>query len=435
MEFFDMNIDKNLNDLLNYKYDFNNYIENKSFLYDFLNKIKKNSGNLNSYKIKELLIAIQPVLKSLRINQDQIRDQIRAQKSNNKSSSILDQLNNKFRRTLVLFKKIIYNNHRLNDLIELTKTIAKENKIEDFRVETSRTERFKKIAQKLVTEIAVGSCTKDAISLDPNYWLETVGMKFTIDGERYEGHVYTGYFAESKYLEKWSTSFDNKGIPYQKQYSFEEYLNQIVIPNMSSKEKDELKAKCSIVEYYSPEELATLEAHIDKEGKIYTETPHLNHWMDHRIKNPNDKQIYSDFLQTDQLTNTNTSTIKNQPLRDGTFMYVLDHLGHLYVQIKNRGKTNHTSLSNGKAVLAAGSLQVKDGKIIAIDTFSGHYKPTELHLANFLTYLKKLHVKLNAIQLTYVSEYGVQPWKILKVSPQDVENWIVDVKAKIQSCR
>lgn len=111
-------------------------------------------------------------------------------------------------------------------------------------------------------------------------------------------------------------------------------------------------------------------------------------------------------------------------LKDYTYMYILDAKKRLYIQIKEKGKTNHSSLSRGQAVLAAGNLKISSGKIIEIDTFSGHYKPTETQLVTLLDFLRKQNVNINEIKLTYVGDYRVQPWKILEVNPGDVEEWL-----------
>ena len=85
------------------------------------------------------------------------------------------------------------------------------------------------------------------------------------------------------------------------------------------------------------------------------------------------------------------------------------------------------SLSNGHAVLAAGSLKLSNGKIIAVDTFSGHYKPTDVQLATFLEFLKMRNVDLNQIKVTYVGDYTVQPWKIYDINVGNVSKWLESV--------
>lgn len=413
-----VNIASNLDCLLYSKYGQNQYFENKAKLFGFLKQIQKNN-DLDTDEIKKLLEAIKPIFKKLKNTQNKIKKQ----KSLNVSTSFINRCISKFQRITILFKRFFYGDHRLNKLILLAKKIEKDNKKNEFKVKTERTKKFKGIVKKIQKTIARGTCVKDAICLDQSYWLETNIMKLIFGEERYAGHIYTGHLTKLKFFEQWSLGKDSKGIPYQEQYSFEEYLNRIVISNLPQKELEDLKGKCTIVEYHTPEELATLEAHFDDEGNIYSLTPHLNAWVDSNVQDPKSEQYYSDFYQSFQLSSAENNLEKQYILRDATFMYLLDHKGRLYLQIKKQGMTNHTSLSKGQAILAAGSLEVKDGKIISIDTFSGHYKPTQIQLKNFLLHLVKSKVNLDMIKLTYVSEYAVQPWKINVIHSKDVRHW------------
>lgn len=49
--------------------------------------------------------------------------------------------------------------------------------------------------------------------------------------------------------------------------------------------------------------------------------------------------------------------------------------------------SHHTSLTNGRAVSAAGVMVVRDGRVLAIDNRSGHYRPGSAELANAVRYL------------------------------------------------
>lgn len=310
------------------------------------------------------------------------------------------------------------------DLAFLANKIARDNAVPDINQPSPAIKKFRNLVRKLQHAIAVGSLVKDAIPLDKDYWLEALGMKLVIDGETFEGHLYPAYFVtEEKYLEKWKTAQDERGVPYQERLCFEDYMNKVIIPQLSPQEKETLKAKLSVVEYYSPSELADFEAHFDKEGMIYTASASLNEWIDFKAKNPQSKLSYRQFHAESPALSEKKSE-KHPILEDQTYIYILDSQGRLYLQIKNRGKTNHTSLSNGHAVLAAGNVKVKDGKIIEVDTFSGHYKPTEVQLITFLTFLKKAHVDLDKVKMTYVAEYDIQPWKILTINQGEVTKWL-----------
>lgn len=410
-----MNIEYNINNLLKNEYNPYNYIENKSSLFKILDKIDKNKESLNNDEAQKNLENINIIVKKL----SSIQNEIKTTKSDSSQSSIFKTIILKLNKLIILFKKSVYGNYNLKDLIIL------KNKIEDEiknRKRFSLLQKFKSIVKKVQKTIAVGLNTKNSIPLEKNYWLEAIGMKIIAGQEIFKGHLYTGYFASGEnYPEKWKNSVSKNNIIYQKQYSFQEYLNQVIIPGLSPKELEQFQEKLSIVEYYSDKQLASLEAHFDHEGRIYTITPILNAWVEH--KEDKSKQLYTDFYKG-YPSPTVQRLVTKHLLRDQTYMYVLDYKGQLYLQIKNRGKTNHTSLSRGHAVLAAGSLKVKDGKIISIDTFSGHYKPTKTQLITLLEFLKKAHVNINVIKLTYVAEYNVQPWIIKEINPGEVQDWM-----------
>lgn len=47
----------------------------------------------------------------------------------------------------------------------------------------------------------------------------------------------------------------------------------------------------------------------------------------------------------------------------------------------------HSSMNEGSPVLAAGEMKIKNGKLISLNTFSGHYRPSLFSVARFLEYL------------------------------------------------
>lgn len=414
-----MTIANCLDTLLKLDYNVYHYTRNKAALSHFLNQTQKNEEKLTPADIQSILGKLKPVFKKLRRDQQKIH----SQKSQEKTTSIFRPFLFKLTRVFHRFQQAFYGKTKLDSLTELAARIAKENRVPDANKKIQAVAKFKNLVKKLQHTIAVGTRAKDAVALDKDYWLETLGMKLIIEGEIYEGHIYTGYIAtEEKYVEKWKTGRDEQGIFYHENYSFEDYMNQVVIPCLSTEQKATFKAKLSIVEYYTANELTTLEAHFDKEGRMFTKSPSLNAWVDHKAKNPNSTLSYQESHLSSE--KRDGSGKEQHILKDQTYIYVLDHQGRLYLQIKNRGKTNHTSLSNGHAVLAAGSLKVKDGKVIAVDTFSGHYKPTEVQLMTFLNFLKKSHVNLSQIKVTYVGDYAVQPWQIHEINCGDVIPWM-----------
>lgn len=416
-----MQITSYLNDLYQREYNIKTYTENKAAVYGFLKALKVNKEHLNSKQLKLLLNSIKPIFKKLRKNHDQIKSKKKIKASKTLKGLFFDKLHS----LILLFKILVYGNRPLDDLVKFTKKIAKDKKIKGFHVDDRRIERFKSVVKTVQKAISKGICEKDAMRLDNEYWLETVGIKLVVDKTKYEGRVYMGHFAKSKLLDKWSTGKDESGRPYQTRYTFEKYLNDILIPSLNEKELADFKSKCSIVDYYTPKVLATLEVHFDDEGNVYTHTPLLNAWAVKMKPNAEVEEYYSDFCRDFKISVEEDEHSKYQ-LEDGNYMYLTDRAGRTYFQIKNRGRTNHTSLSKGEAVLAAGNLKVVNGKIVEVDVFSGHYKPMKHHLVNFLDSLQQKGVDLGLIRLTYVADYNVQPWVIKTIESKDMPQWFLE---------
>lgn len=408
-----MNINSEIKLLCSYDYNSDNYLYNKSKLYIAL-KLIENSG-LIKFEIQEHLKSLAQVFKKLEVNQSEIK----SKKFVKIHIYALSFLTEKFGQFIRSVKRMFFGDIRLNDLINLRDKISYLNQTE----KKSPLERFRGVVRKLQKTIAKGSLVKNSLVLDPTYWLETINMKLAVGTDIFKGHIYPQYlFLNGNYPDKWKKEVDTNGIKYQKNYSFEAYLNYVVLPSFSASELNHFKSLISTVEYYKPEQLRSLKISFDHGGHVHTSTPHLNAWVEEKKKNDGSKAIYSDFFKSQD------PSWKFSPnphlLKDQTYMYVFDHQENLYLQIKDRGKTNHTSMSNGHAVLAAGSLKIKNGKIVSIDPFSGHYKTTKIQVINFLEYLKKANVNIEDIKVTYVADYNVQPWVIKEVKAGEVQAWM-----------
>lgn len=396
-----------------------NYNKNKPNLFTFLKLLQFNKKLSSQQEMRRALATKLKSVHDLRKTQEKIH----FRKLDGKSVSFLHPILFKFQAIAHFFQKIFYGKYRLKGLIKLTKKIEKADPMPDFKRDSIALKKFKNLAKKL-QPIAVGNLVKGTIALDKDYWLETIKLRLMIDRQIFEGHLYTGYLiTQEKYMEKWKNECDECGSLYCEKFTFEDYMNNILIPHLSSKEKEELKAKLSIVEYFTTLELADFEARFDEEGRVYTANSSLNQWIDFKGQNPDSKLSYKEFRESN-ICSFKKNDESQSILQDQTYLYVLDHQERLFLQIKNRGRINHTSLSNGHAVLAAGSLKVKNGNITEIDTFSGHYKPTAVQLKNVLSFLKRLHVHLDQIKVTYVAEYAVQPWVIREIESKNVLAWL-----------
>lgn len=85
------------------------------------------------------------------------------------------------------------------------------------------------------------------------------------------------------------------------------------------------------------------------------------------------------------------------------FIYVVDARDRLYVHKKQKGQFHHSSFLSGKLAHMAGGIAIHDGKLVAVNSSSGHYKPTQ-----------KMLEKAFGI---YEEEYGLDPDTYYTVSP------------------
>ncbi|KAI6889698.1 hypothetical protein KC359_g384 [Hortaea werneckii] len=82
------------------------------------------------------------------------------------------------------------------------------------------------------------------------------------------------------------------------------------------------------------------------------------------------------------------ATILNHLLRasvkPGTWIYVVDTLGNLYIGIKSSGAFQHASFLSGARILSAGSIGVDAGQLTYLSPLSGHYRPTTRSFRRFV---------------------------------------------------
>ena len=105
---------------------------------------------------------------------------------------------------------------------------------------------------------------------------------------------------------------------------------------------------------------------------------------------------------------------------------------HLSVTLDEDGRRlAHSSMNAGAPVLAAGEMEIKNGKLISINTFSGHYQPSLYSVARFLEYLSERGVDISETKVylhnspdesTGLKANGVmignQPW--FEISATDI---------------
>ena len=59
------------------------------------------------------------------------------------------------------------------------------------------------------------------------------------------------------------------------------------------------------------------------------------------------------------------------------YIFVVDANHILYVHRKKKGAFHHSSFLKGRSALCAGGIVVKNGKLLVVNSSSGHYKPSK----------------------------------------------------------
>jgi hypothetical protein len=81
-------------------------------------------------------------------------------------------------------------------------------------------------------------------------------------------------------------------------------------------------------------------------------------------------------------------------------LYVMDPAGHIYAfgQQRDGKELKHSSFLRGGPTMAAGTMRVKNGRILYITNQSGHYKPQMRQMLNVLERLQSYGVDLMQVQ-------------------------------------
>lgn len=101
------------------------------------------------------------------------------------------------------------------------------------------------------------------------------------------------------------------------------------------------------------------------------------------------------FIETEGLPN------KGNPINENNLMYALDENKNLHI-----GNTiNHPDFTRGRSVICAGHLSIEGGKIIKIDTSSGHYVPRIWHLNAAIKILNEKNILHPKAKLTVYANH------------------------------
>ncbi|KAJ3671355.1 hypothetical protein LUZ60_007434 [Juncus effusus] len=90
---------------------------------------------------------------------------------------------------------------------------------------------------------------------------------------------------------------------------------------------------------------------------------------------------------------------KSNGLKDEKWIFVLSTDDKLYAGLKKKGMFHHSSFLAGGATKAAGRLTAENGILKSVWAYSGHYKPGEEDLNNFINFLKNNGVDMDRVEI------------------------------------
>lgn len=117
------------------------------------------------------------------------------------------------------------------------------------------------------------------------------------------------------------------------------------------------------------------------------------------------QQATKDKTQHKHVFYVSPATIPNYLLRasvkPGTWIYVADTVGRLYVGIKSSGAFQHASFLSGARISSAGSIGIENGQLVYLSPLSGHYRPTTKSFKAFIESQKKQGVDLSKLKVSH----------------------------------
>ncbi|KAJ1687477.1 hypothetical protein LUZ63_018867 [Rhynchospora breviuscula] len=118
---------------------------------------------------------------------------------------------------------------------------------------------------------------------------------------------------------------------------------------------------------------------------------------------PKEREAYEVIVQNGLLIWKNSGLLV-ETNEGSKWIFVLSTTKVLYVGEKKKGSFQHSSFLSGGAITAAGRLVVKEGTLMAIWPYSGHYHPTEEHFQEFINYLKEKDVNLSSVKTCSIDQ-------------------------------
>ncbi|KAK4555134.1 hypothetical protein LTR86_007900 [Recurvomyces mirabilis] len=92
-------------------------------------------------------------------------------------------------------------------------------------------------------------------------------------------------------------------------------------------------------------------------------------------------------------------------VRPGTWIYVADTVGRLYVGIKSSGAFQHASFLAGARISSAGLIGIENGQLTYLSPLSGHYRPTTKSFTTFIESFKQQNADLSRLRISHAYDF------------------------------
>ncbi|XP_050384676.1 IQ domain-containing protein IQM1-like [Argentina anserina] len=112
---------------------------------------------------------------------------------------------------------------------------------------------------------------------------------------------------------------------------------------------------------------------------------------------PNERETYEVIVVSGKLV-YRQSGILVTTTEGSKWIFVLSASRIMYVAEKKKGYFQHSSFLSGGATIAAGRLVASDGVLEAVWCYSGHYRPTEEHFLEFISFLEEQQVDFTNVK-------------------------------------
>ena len=133
-------------------------------------------------------------------------------------------------------------------------------------------------------------------------------------------------------------------------------------------------------------------SYVDSDSEIDASTP----------QSPTKKRKHKPSLKVSPATVLNK--LLRSTVKPGTWIYVCDTAGRLYVGIKASGAFQHASFLSGARISSAGSIGIENGQLTYLSPLSGHYRPTTRSFRTFIASLTKQGVDMSAVKVSKAFE-------------------------------